>query len=239
VAIKDIQVYLDRKVKERALARIGYFANKRGHPVDYRSLLHWFVECSRTNPVDLRPTPRRERIEELRAIQEEGYDGVSLIEDEAKAAAHLLRLHTTVTQYLEQLTKRGRIEFEEFKLSPSIMIPRFLPGVGATSAYKHTHYGSKFVEPSQGEGLRYLFFLALRAASDRLRQCLHCATIFVQTRPKQRFCTRLHQQVASMRALRALEKARKQRKTTRPRHAHATDHTRATTGGKHGTKKHR
>jgi hypothetical protein len=144
--------------------------------------------------------------EEIRALQEERFN---FMEDDASTAQHVSRTHATVSQYLEQLTKTGRIESEEFKLRTSILLPRFSPR--PTTPYKHNLYIGEQVEPFDGKGLLYLFFEALKGAGDRLKQCPHCSARCVQARRKQRFCGRACQQVASMRALR--DKRMKERET--------------------------
>ena len=178
---------LDPDVHTRALVRIGYFddTKKRGRQRDYRRLLGWFVELSRKNLATMRPPELGLLHEEVRALQEEGSGGVTLSEDEASTAAHLPRTQATVVQYLEHLTKTGRIEFEEFKISPSIFLPRFR----GLSNFPYSIVSSEPVEPYNGKGLLYLFYLALKGAGDRLRQCPPCATLFVQARQKQRFCS--------------------------------------------------
>lgn len=241
MAILDISTMLKPEERARALERIGYFddTKKRGRQVDYRRLLDWFVELSRKNLATMRPEELRELHEEVRALQEEGSRGVTLSEDEASTAAHVPSTQTKVAEYLEHLTRTGRIEFEEFKLCPSIELPRFRPG----SKLPYSIIIGELVEPYHGKGLLYLFFLALKGAGDRLRQCPHCTTLFVQARRKQRFCTSQHQQVASMRDLRARRtrerEARKMARDKRRRDAR-TLHTRAKKGAKsHGTKKRR
>lgn len=215
MAILDISTRLSTKDDphrlEKVLARIGYFddTKKRGRQVDYRRLLSWFVELSRKNLADMSPPKLQLLHEEVRALQEEGYDGFTLGES---TPAHLSKTQCTVAQYLEQLTKTGRIEFEEFKISPSIFIPRFR----GLSNFPYSIVSSEPVEPYNGKVLLYIFYLALKGAGDRLRQCPFCGILFVQTRRKQRFCKPQHQQVASMRDLRARQlKERAARKTNR------------------------
>lgn len=194
---------LDPTVHMRALVRIGYFndTKKQGRQVDYRRLLHWFVELSRMDLADMSPTELLLKSEEVRALQAEGYGGVTLTEDEATIAAYLPRTQTTVADYLGRLTKTGKIDFEEFTLRTSIHLPRF--GPRPSTPFKHNIFIGEHVDPSDGKGLLYQFFLALKGAGDRLRPCPHCSTLFVQARRKQRFCGRVCQQVAFMRALRA------------------------------------
>lgn len=227
MAILNISTMLDPDVHTRALVRIGYFddTKKRGRQRDYRRLLGWFVELSRKNLATMRPPKLGLLHEEVRALQEEGSGGVTLSEDEASTAAHVPKTQTKVAQYLEQLTKTGRIEFEEFKLCPSIELPRFRPG----SKLPYSIIIGEPVEPYHGKGLLYLFFLALKGAGDRLRQCPHCPALFVQARRKQQFCSPR----CRTRDMRARQlKEREARKTNR--------HVRQKKGGKqHGTKTHR
>jgi len=211
MAILNISTMLDPDVRTRALVRIGYFddTKKRGRQVDYRRLLSWFVELSRKILADMSSPELQMLHEEVRALQEEGYGGVTLNES---TPAHLPKTQCTVAQHLEQLTKTGRIEFEEFKISPSIFLPHFR----GLSNFPYSIVSSEPVEPYNGKGLLYLFYLALKGAGDRLRQCPFCGILFVQTRRKQRFCKPQHQQVASMRDLRARQlKERAARKTNR------------------------
>lgn len=208
MAIINISTRLEPDIREKALARIGYFVNtvKHGRHVDYRRLLVWFVELPGKN------ADSRSLREEVRALQEEGSGGTSLGEDDASTAAHLPNTQRRVAQYFEQLTQTGRIEFEEFKISPSVFLPRFRK----LSNFPHSIVSSEPVEPFNGKGLLYLFYLALKGEGDRLRQCQFCGILFVQTRRKQRFCKPQHQQVASMRDLRARQlKEREARKTNR------------------------
>lgn len=209
---------LDPTVHMRALVRIGYFndTKKQGRQVDYRRLLGWFVELSRMDLADMSPTELLLKREEVRALQEEGYGEVRLTEDDASTAQQVSRTQATVAQYLEQLTKTGKIGFEEFTLRTYILLPRF--GPRPPTPFKHNIYIGEHVDPSDGKGLLYQFFLALKGAGDRLRPCPHCSTLFVQARTKQRFCTRVCQQVAFMRALRArppIKKERAARKSSR------------------------
>lgn len=195
----NISTILDPKVRTRALAKIGYFddTKKRGRQTDYPRLLAWFVKFAGMNLANLSPAELQLLREEIRALQEERFD---FTENDASTAQHVSRAHATVSQYLEQLTKTGRIESEEFKLRTSILLPRFSPR--PTSPFKHNLYIGEHVEPFDGKGLLYLFFEALKGAGDRLRICPHCSARCVQTIRKQRFCGRACQQVASMRALR-------------------------------------
>ena len=214
MAIANFSTILDPQDLAQALERIGYFddTKKRGRQVDYRRLLTWFVELSRKNLATINTPKLHLLYEEVRALQQQGYGGVTLTEDDASTAAHLPRTQAAVVKYLGQLTRTGRIDFEEFKLSPSILLPRFRPGVRARSPFKHTIYIDESVDPLHGKGVLYHFFLALKGAGDRLRQCQHCATLFVQARRKQQFCAPR----CRMRALRARrQKVREERKRSR------------------------
>jgi|CXWL01.1.fsa_nt_gi hypothetical protein len=229
MAIEHLSTLLDPIVRNKALARIGYFddTKKRGRQVDYRRLLGWFVDLATMSPQKL-----HERYEEVRALQEEGSGGVTLSEDAASTAAHLPKTQAKLAAYLEQLTTTGRIGFEEFTLNTSIALPRFRPG--ATLPYSILI--GEHVEPLHGKGLLYQFFLALKSAGDRLRQCQHCATLFVQARRKQQVCSSR----CRTRASRARQKERAARKTKRQRDTHAASYTRTQKGGKsHGPKTHR
>jgi hypothetical protein len=218
MAIVHSSCILDPQTRERALARIGYFDDTklRGRQVDYRRLLGWFVELSRKTLATMGPTKLRELYDEVRALQEEGLGDVKLTMNEADTKTQVPKTQATVAAYLKQLTTTGRLEFEAFTLSPSIMLPRFLPG----SKLPYSIITGKYVEPLHGKGLLYLFFEALEGAGDRLRQCPYCATLFVQVRRKQRFCTRQHQAIVAMRDLRARrQKEREAKKTKRQRDA--------------------
>lgn len=238
MAIEHISAILDPAVREKALARIGYYLDtkKRGRHVDDQRVLDWFVKLSRKNLATMRPTELRELREEVRALQQEGAGDVAQYQIEADTAAQLPKTQTAVAQYLEQLTKTGRIEFEPFTLITSILLPRFRPGA-TPSSYKHLVYGGEFVEPDHGKGLLYLFYLALKGAGERLRKCVPCTVLFVQTRRKQEHCSTR----CRVRALRARQqKMREAIKTKRQRRAHAAGHTLTTQRRKsHGPKKHR
>ena len=227
MAVLHLSTILDPKARSEALERIGYFddTKKRGRQKDYRRILIWFVELSRKNLATMSPAKLGRLREEVRALQEEDCEGGTLTEDEASTAAHLPRTQATVAQYLEQLTKTGRIEFEEFKISPSIFLPRFR----GLSNFPYSIVSSEPVEPYNGKGLLYRFYLALKHAGDRLRQCPQCTALFVQARRKQQVCTPR----CRMRGLRARQqKEREARKTNR--------HVRQKKGAKqHGTKAHR
>ena len=238
MAIVHSSAILDPEVRKRALARIGYFddTTKRGRQVDYRRLLDWFMQLVRKNLATMRTTELRELREEVRALQEEGAGGVRLTEDDASTAAHLPTTQATVAQYVERLTKTGRIEFEAFTLITSILLPRFRPGA-TPSSYKHPLYFGESVEPDHGKGLLYLFYLALKGAGDRLRQCRHCTALFVQARRKQQFCTAR----CRVRALRTRQQKERDGGKTRTPSAkakkRATHGTKAKKGAKHGTKR--
>ena len=212
MAITHISAILDPDVRMRALARIGYFddSKKRGRQVDYRRLLGWFVELPRKNLATMSMPKLQELYEEIRALQQEGYGDVVQYQIEADTAAQLPKIQTIVAEYLGRLTMTGRFEFEPFTLNTAIELPRFRPGASHPS--KHTHFFVEYVEPLNGKGLLYQFFLALKGASDRLRQCQHCTTLFVQARRKQIFCASR----CRTRYLRARqEKEREERKTRR------------------------
>lgn len=200
----NISTILDPEVRTRALVGIGYFddTKKQGRQTDYPRLLAWFVKFAGMNLANLSPAELQLLREKIRALQEERF---GFTENDASTGQHLSRTHATVAQYMEQLTKTGRIESEEFKVRHSILLPRFSPP--PTTPFKHNLYSGEHVEPFNGKGLLYLFFEALKGAGDRLRQCPHCSARFVQAIRKQRFCGRACQQVASMRALRKLNKA--------------------------------
>lgn len=221
MAIVHLSAILDPTVRKKALARIGYFddTKKRGRQVDYPRLLGWFVEFSRKNLKN--PETMNLAVLEVRTLQGEEAGGVRHTGDEASTALHLPQTQATVAQYLEQLTKTGRIEFEEFKISPSIFVPRFR----GLSNFPYSICSSEPVEPYHGKGLLYRFYLALKHAGDRLRQCPQCTALFVQARRKQQVCTPR----CRMRGLRARQqKEREARKTNR--------HVRQKKGGKkHGT----
>lgn len=68
-------------------------------------------------------------------------------------------------------------------LSPSILVPRFRPG----SKLPYSIIIGENVDPFHGKGVLYLFFLALKGAGDRLRQCRHCTVLFVQARRNSNF----------------------------------------------------
>ncbi len=213
MAIENISAILDPKVRSQALVRIGYFddTKKQGRQVDHRRLLDWFVKLSQANLMTMRPTELRELREEVRAIQEEGYGDVIQYQIDADTAAQLPEIQNKVAEYLGRLTTTGRIEFEAFELYTSIELPRFRPGPKLL-------YGSligEHVDPLHGKGLLYSFFLGLKGAGDRLRQCQHCPTLFVQARRKQQFCTRACQRVASMRALRNKRRKEQEARNTR------------------------
>jgi len=212
---------LDSDERARALARIGYFDNttKQGRQVDYRRLLAWFVAFAQTPLASKNPAELRGLREEMRALQEEAF---KFFEDDTGTANQLAKTQRTVAEYLNQLVRTGEIKFEEFQLRPSILLPRFRPRLPAPSPFKHTIYIDESVEPYHGKGLLYLFFLALKSAGDRLRPCLHCSTLFVQARRKQRFCKRTCQQVASMRELRDRRRKAKATKHRRRRSPHRT-----------------
>jgi hypothetical protein len=232
MAIVHLSAILDPEARARALWRIGYFddTKKQGRQVDYRRLLDWFVALSRKNLATMSPAALLELREEVRALQEEGSGGVTLTEDDASTAAHLLQTQRTVAQYLEQLTTTGRIEFEEFKLSPSILLPRFRPG--ETAAYKYPIYVGESVDPLHGKGLLFLFFWALKGAGDRLRQCQHCARLFVQARRKQQFCApRCRMRDLRARQQKEREKREKRKTSRRLRQKKGAQ--------QHGPKKHR
>ena len=207
----NISNILDPDVRARALARIGYFddTKKQGRQVDYRRLLGWFVDFSRKDLAKMSSAEVLLLQEEIHALYEEHY---RYYEGTASTAKHLPKTQAIVAHDLEQLTKTGRIDFEDFKLRPFILLPRFSPL--PTTPYKYNIFIGELVEPFDGKGLLYLLFESLKDAGDRLRYCKHCSTLFVQARRKQQFCTRQHQQVASMRALRAIQpKEREARKT--------------------------
>lgn len=227
MAMVHLSIILDPIARDKALENIGYFddTKKRGRQVDYPRLLSWFVKLSRKNLVTMSLAELNELYTEVRALQEEGSGGVTLTEDAASTATHLPKTQTTVAKHLEQLTKTGRIEFEDFKLSPSILLPRFCPG----SKLPYRIIIGEPVEPYHGKGLLYLFYLALKGAGDRLRQCPHCATLFVQARRKQQFCAPR----CRMRGLRARQQKERERRKTNRR-------LRLKKGAKsHGLKKHR
>lgn len=226
MAIVHLSTILDPTDRKKALARIGYFddTTKRGRQVDYRRLLSWFVELPRKNLAMMGATGKLdELVQEVRALQEEGSSST----DAASTAAHLPKTQATVAAYLTQLTTTGRIEFEAFTLSPSIFIPRFR----GLSNFPYSLVSSEPIEPYNGKGLLYLFYLTLKGAGDRLRKCPHCPALFVQARRKQEYCSTR----CRVRALRARSpKKREQRTTKRQRHAHATKK-----GGKSHAKKSR
>ena len=204
---------LDPEVRARALVRIGYFddTKKRGRQVDYRRLLGWFVDFSRKNLAKMSPAEQFSLREEIRALQEEG---LNYTVNDASVISHWLQTQEAVAHYLRTLSETGQFYSEPFQLKFSFTVPRFLPQ--GVAQFKERIYVGEFVEPFDGKGLLYLLILALRHAGDRLRYCEHCSTLFVQARRKQRFCTRQHQQVASMRDLRATPpKAREARKRRR------------------------
>lgn len=228
MAIQHSSTRLEPDVHEEALKRIGYFddTSKRGRVVDYPRLLGWFVKLPSR---DLTTSPAASHVlrvrEEVRALQEEGSGGTSFAEDDASVAAHLPHTQRSVAQCFEQLTKTGRIEFEEFKITPSIFVPRFR----GLSNFPYRVCHSEQVEPFRGKGLLYLLFLALKFAGDRLRTCDHCHTLFVQMRRKQRYCTRAHQQVASMQNLR---KKRQEEQEAKKRKNRSTQKKGVTSHGK-------
>jgi len=228
----NISIILDPDVRTRALVKIGYFddTKRQGRQVDYRRLLGWFVDFAGKNLANMSPAELQLLREEMRALQEERFD---FTENDASTAQHVLSTHTTVSQYLEQLTRTGRIKSEEFKVTHSILLPRFSPR--PTTPFKRNIYIGEHVDPFNGKGLLYLFFEALRGAGDRLKQCPHCSARFVQARRKQRFCGRACQQVASMRALRARPTIKKERAARK-----GSKHSTQKKGAKsHGLKKHR
>ena len=191
--------------------------------MDYRRLLDWFVSFARTNLETLSPEKLRERREEARALQEVGAGGARLTEYDASTAAQLPRTQTQVAQYLERLTKTGTIEFEEFTLTTSILVPRFRPG----PTLPYSIIVGEHVDPLHGKGLLYQLFLALKNAGDRLRRCPACEGLFVQARRKQRVCTPLCRVRDWRTRQQKMREAREMRKRVRQ-----------TTGGKsHGTKK--
>ena len=207
---------LSPDIRARALARIGYFDDtaKRGRRVDYRRILSWFVVLAGIDLKGASPTELHSLREDIRALQEERFE---LAESDAITAQHISQTHATVARHLGQLMNTGRIESEEFKLQISIFLPRFAPR--PATPFKQNHYTRESVEPFNGKGLLYLFFEALKHASDRLRRCPHCSARFVQTRRKQVFCARKCQQVATMRDLRdkrRKERDKKSKKTPRP-----------------------
>ncbi|NOT21755.1 MAG: hypothetical protein HOP22_03380 [Nitrospiraceae bacterium] len=206
----NISNILDSEVRARALVRIGYFddTKKRGRQVDYRRLLGWFVDFSRKDLAKMSPAEQFSLREEIRALQEEG---LNFTVNDASVITHWIQTQEAVAHYLKTLTETGQFYSEPFQLKFSFTIPQFLPE-GAAQLKERIYFG-EFVEPFDGKGLLYLLTLALRHAGDRLRYCKHCSTLFVQARRKQRFCKRECQQVASMRALRMIE--REARKTKR------------------------
>jgi hypothetical protein len=204
---------LDPDVRTQALVRIGYFddTKKQGRQVDHRRLLGWFVDFSRKGLAKMSPAEQFSLREEIRAIQEEG---LNYTVNDASVISHWVQTQEAVARYLKMLTETGQIYSEPFQLKFSFTVPRFLPQGAAQ--FKESIYLGEIVEPFDGQGLLYLFILALRHAGDRLRYCKHCSTLFVQARRKQRFCKPACQQVASMRDLRDRRmKEQKARKTVR------------------------
>ena len=195
---------LDPDVRARALVRVGYFddTKKRGRQADYRRLLGWFVDFSRKNLAKMSPAEQFSLREEIRALQEEALD---FTVNDATVVSHWVQTQEDAARYLKTLTETGQIYSEPFQLKFSFTVPRFLPQGAAQ--FKESLYLGEIVEPFDGQGLLYLFILALRHAGDRLRYCNHCSSLFVQARRKQRFCKRECQQAARTRSSRAIRSA--------------------------------
>ena len=169
------------------------------------------MDFSRKDLAKLNPAEQFSLREEIRALQEEALD---FPVNDATVARHWVQTQEAVARYLKTLTETGQIYSDPFQLKFSILVPQFVPQPAAQ--FKERIYLGEIVEPFDEQGLLYLFILALRHAGDRLRYCKHCSTLFVQARRKQQYCTRQHQQVASMRVLRARPpKEREARKTVR------------------------
>lgn len=218
---------LTSDVLEKALARVGFYADtkKGGRQIDYIGLLDWFVRLGRLDQTKLTPAERLMKHEEYRALQQ---TCCHLTQNDEGTARDFLTTQAAIAKHLADLTETGTIELGPFELSLSITIPRFDSRL--KGPMKYSVYSGERTGVFNGKGLILLFGRALERSGGRLRHCDHCSKLFVQARPKQRFCTRECQQVAAMRDLRARQKTKAEKET-------AERSKKQRRRGKHGTER--
>lgn len=218
---------LSSDVLERALARVGYYSDtkKGGRQIDYIGLLDWFVRLGRLDQAKLTPAERLMKHEEYRALQQ---TCCNLTQNDEGAARDFLTTQASIAKHLAELTETGTIELGPFQLSLSITIPRFDSRL--KEPMKYSVYSGERAEVFEGKGLILLFGRTLERSGGRLRHCNHCSNLFVQARPKQRYCTRECQQVAAMRDFRRRQMVKAEKEA-------AERSKRKTRGSSHGAKK--
>jgi hypothetical protein len=201
VAMRQLQACpLEPNVLERALARVGYYRHtaKGGQQVDYPRILDWFLKFTGTDLKRLTPAESHVLREQYRALQQVACD---LQENDDGVLRHIATDQEAIKSKLVYLTENGNVSFGPFQLGINIMIPAFAPR--SMQPFKYEVYSGEHVEPFGGQGLLHLLARSIQHSGNRLQRCQHCAILFVQSRPKQRYCARKCQQVASMRNLRA------------------------------------
>lgn len=203
---------LDPSMKERALARIGYFVTtkRKGRHVDSWAVLNWFVGLTNVDIAELSLIKLSQKQEEFRALQEEGIQHFNNTPPSREA---FLQFQGRVNEQLSQLAESGSLTLGPFPIVLLIACGK------STQGLKHRIYsGEEYLpfrlplqkesgvpKPEQGEGLLFLMGRCLQQNADLLKRCLYCDHLFLQRRrvlsPKreQLHCCHLHRTLASKR----------------------------------------